>query len=328
MKLYIVENFFGAESSAAPTYRALADDDMVGVHSVIDDSAGADAVVFPDCHLAESTRLWPLLAGSELFERHRDKFYVVDERDRPWCELPGLYTSMPQRRFRPAFQAPCAYHVTGDPRRRLPALADDKPDLLFSFVGSPTHRCREQLFSLDHPRAHVERVDGFMFWDPSSANFAERGKHFAEVMLRSKFVLCPRGHGTSSIRFYETLAAGRVPVVIADDWLPPFDIDTSAFALRWPEGTTEGLIEMLEAEEPRASELGTAARETYETYFAPNVRFHHIAEAIARLHERRPWDSFRSFGYPDTDLLRRQVRVALRSAKQLIPRGRRNRGAT
>ena len=32
-------------------------------------------------------------------------------------------------------------------------------------------------------------------------------------MFRSKFFLCPRGTGTSSIRLYETLSAGRVPVI-------------------------------------------------------------------------------------------------------------------
>lgn len=46
---------------------------------------------------------------------------------------------------------------------------------------------------------------------------------YIKMIQRSRFVLCPRGGGPSSRRVYETMAAGRVPVVISSHWIPPFN---------------------------------------------------------------------------------------------------------
>ena len=35
------------------------------------------------------------------------------------------------------------------------------------------------------------------------------------MLRQSKFVICPRGVGTSSIRLFECLRAGRVPIIVA-----------------------------------------------------------------------------------------------------------------
>lgn len=51
----------------------------------------------------------------------------------------------------------------------------------------------------------------------------------------SRFVLCPRGVGLNSIRFYETIAAGRIPVLISDNVKLPKFIDWSRFIVRVPE---------------------------------------------------------------------------------------------
>lgn len=45
---------------------------------------------------------------------------------------------------------------------------------------------------------------------------------YIKLIHDSRFVLCPRGGGPSSRRLYETMAAGRVPVVISPRWIPPF----------------------------------------------------------------------------------------------------------
>lgn len=145
-----------------------------------------------------------------------------NERDDPWCRYPGIYASMPARSFRRAWQVAGSYRRFNDPAHLVePSRVRSDPDLLYSFVGSPTHACRKALLDLTGPRSHVEVVEGFLFWDPSSRDFELRRRRFAEILLRSTFVLCPRGNGTASIRLFETLAAGRVPVILADSWVPP-----------------------------------------------------------------------------------------------------------
>lgn len=313
MRIYLAGLGFPREHSPIPEFERLARLDEVGRHELTDVAATADAVVFTECHLLGADWANRSIRATDEFRRHRDKVYVIDERDRPWCALPGLYASMPRSRLRAGAQLACGYHVIGDPRDRLrPTFdADAEPDLLFSFMGSATHPCREPLFALRHERAVVERVSGFVFADPGQAGFADRRAQFAETLWRSKFGLCPRGHGTSSIRFFETMAAGRVPVIIADEWVPPFGLDVDAFAIRWPEGDVDGLPAELERREGDWTELGRNARRAYETHFGESVLFDRTMDAIAALASTDPWRDFPRFGYPDRALLQRATKQAL-----------------
>ena len=47
-----------------------------------------------------------------------------------------------------------------------------------------------------------------------SANTLERRSEFFNSIRDSRYVICPRGDGNQSLRFYETLSAGRVPILI------------------------------------------------------------------------------------------------------------------
>lgn len=46
---------------------------------------------------------------------------------------------------------------------------------------------------------------------------------FQEVLKSSVFALCPSGSGPNSIRLWEAIGAGCIPVVLAENWLPPGD---------------------------------------------------------------------------------------------------------
>ena len=241
-------------------------------HVGVDDPADADLVLFPDCHLLP--RDWRLdeIATSETARRFPYKVTVYNERDTPWCRFPGIYVSMPASHFARQWQVAGAYYRVNDPAARLDVDAGRiEPDLLASFVGGRTHRARETILGLSDPRIRVEAPEGFVFYDPSSVRFDERRKSFAETLFRSKFVLCPRGMGTSSIRLYETLAAGRVPVVISDQWVPPTGPKWDEFCLRWPEDRIDELPSALRDFEGEAAAMGQRARGAYEEWFAPDV---------------------------------------------------------
>jgi hypothetical protein len=44
---------------------------------------------------------------------------------------------------------------------------------------------------------------------------------YFELMNDTKFILCPRGAGVNSIRFFESISLGRIPVVIGNDFKMP-----------------------------------------------------------------------------------------------------------
>lgn len=50
----------------------------------------------------------------------------------------------------------------------------------------------------------------------------EKTRYYTNI-IDSKFVLCPRGTGSTSARFFETIWFGRIPVLIADDTKLPLE---------------------------------------------------------------------------------------------------------
>lgn len=59
---------------------------------------------------------------------------------------------------------------------------------------------------------------------------------YLDNMSASDFVLTPKGDGNFSVRFYEALSLGRIPILIDTDMVLPFEdiLDYAAFTLRVP----------------------------------------------------------------------------------------------
>ena len=315
MKVFLASAGIPEDGSCIPAFRELAQSS--DRHVLASDPESADVVLFTECHLLGWDWRLQRIRDTAVARRFPGKTYVYDERDRPWCTLPGSYVSMPAFAFREDWQVPASYYQVSEPweRVQIPDARRTAPDLLFSFIGSRTHPCREAIFELSSSRSVIECVDdGFAFFDPSSTNFAARTTRFAEIVYRSKFVLCPRGRGTSSIRLYETMAAGRVPVIIADNWVPPTGPDWNSFSIRWPERRIDELPELLHLLEPRAGAMGALAHEEFETWFAPRVSFDTLMDGIERLHQHRlrrefPSHGIRNLGYANAALFGVGTRV-------------------
>src|SRR5665213_2498313 len=82
--------------------RQLADQRSPQHHCQVDDPSAADLVLFTDCHtLGESD--WTLrgIRSTHVARQFPHKVGVYNERDRPWCSLPGVYVSMPASGFVP-----------------------------------------------------------------------------------------------------------------------------------------------------------------------------------------------------------------------------------
>ncbi len=261
----------------AAMFTQLARQDRIGMHEVVDDPDEADLLLFTEAHLLGTDWKLSAIRDSPLFKRYRHKSLVYDERDRPWCSVPGVYVSMPSASFNMRLQRSWSYFNIPERDRGADRT------ILGSFVASRSARCRAPLFEIHHPRMLIEEAVGFIFYDSSSKDYARRKGLFEESIVSSKFVLCPRGHGTSSIRMYEAMAAGSVPVVISDHWVPPTGVDLDGAILRWPEGRITGLVEFLESQEPDWRSMSSRTAEVFDRYFAPPVSFHNIVEQCAHI---------------------------------------------
>ena len=282
MQVYLATCVTAREQSPVMgAWRENAANDEFRIHGLTDDPAKADLILFIDLHLCPDWRL-DILLRHPLVHEHRDKVLVYNDRDQPWCALPGLYPSMPATYFDARLQRACAYYST--PVQAEEANAEAEPDLLFSFVGGRSHPVRDRILDLKHARSVVEDTSGFVFYDCSDPESYHRRKaSFLQTLGRSKFVLCPRGAGTSSFRLFETIAAGRVPVIVSDEWVPPSGIEWETCSVRIPEAEVGSIPARLEAIEADYPKLSCAVKNIHHAWFSKKAIFHRMMDWCAEL---------------------------------------------
>jgi hypothetical protein len=201
--------------------------------------------------------------------------FIFSESDWPLAVLPGAYPSMSK---------PCpwghgwSFLPSFDLARNEPTLAmDAEPEFLFSFLGRvATHPVRTEVVSLDSGSTPcLDVADG-----PARFPSFEYSRTYAELLGRSRFVLCPRGFGASSIRTFEAMSLGRVPVIISDAWQPPPGIPWQELSVVIRERDVAGIPGMLEKLESRASAMGRLARTIFDQHFAPGIFLDRLLDSL------------------------------------------------
>jgi hypothetical protein len=192
--------------------------------------------------------------------------FLFSESDWPFPVLPGAFPSL-------AKQIPWAQSWSYLPSWNVQAdvplsEGDGEPDFLFSFLGrTSTHPIRKLLRLLDgigSPCLDVEEA-------PRRLSSYHYSKSYFQLIRRSKFVLCPRGFGISSIRIFEAMSCGRVPVIISDQWIPPPEISWKDFCVFVPQKDVFLIPELLRDLTDRAPEMGQLAQQVFIQHYAPNV---------------------------------------------------------
>jgi len=251
-------------------------------HRLTANANEADAILFVENSRYHEDAFFSRLKHNPLVQKHRKRCFMYNEHDRPWCLLPGLYCSMPRRWFDNTRQRATRYIRLLNPVDTSPS---DQPDILFSFLGNSQIPLRRQLLRLKNPRAIIEDSSSFnAFFAKEHTNNHAR---YADVLRRSKFVLCPRGSGTSSIRLFETLRAGRVPIIISDQWVAPDGPNWSNCSLRVRERDITEIAQIAADLEPRWAEMSSAARHVWDDWFSDEVLFDRVGDALAAITKER-----------------------------------------
>lgn len=122
-------------------------------------------------------------------------------------------------------------------------------DIWASFVGAEyTHFTRSQIFKLfanDQRFVLLNRGKTWHFY-LKDEQLEQNQQEYQDILARTRFALCPRGTGASTIRFWESLQAGSIPVLIADDMRLPSFFDWSKCIIRVKENQVHLIPEMLE----------------------------------------------------------------------------------
>jgi hypothetical protein len=262
--------------------------DRFKVHTLVDDPATADLILFAEI---DAGRLCEDVLHHPYIRRYRAKCFMFSTDWRVVPFLPGVYTGIEKRydlprRVRAGFYPGCLINplVKFEP-------ADTGSDLLYSFMGDvTTHPVRAELARLPHPPGAWIDTSGEsqkVMWQGTAERRQEFWTRYADLLRRGKFALCPRGLAPSSIRLFEAMCMGRVPVILSDEWLRPIGPNWESFAIFIPERAAAAVPQILREREQDAAAMGLAARREWEQHFAPDLVFHRVIELCLEIQRAR-----------------------------------------
>jgi hypothetical protein len=235
----------------------------------VENPLDADLIVFID-EVGRRDHFYREMRESSLTRTKPNNCFIFTTHDHVIPFFPGVYASVSSTSIDSSRQAAGFFLET----EFNPDLTPDRTistDILASYVGRNNHKpYREALTRIRHPDFFVRDTFsgvgdpllkfGFSCESPASL--------FRESVERSLFVLCPRGYGVSSIRLFETMMMGRVPVIISDLWMPPTGIDWTRISVRIKEANVESLPRILSDAKGAAVEMGAEARLVWQRNFA------------------------------------------------------------
>ena len=287
MKVFLT-TAYQDESPQLRRARELAELDRHKVHTLVDNPEEADLILFVERDRGlEEDSFFEQVRNHPLTEKYRTKTLMFNRRDNPLYVIPGLYTSLHDKHPNLAKMRATPFILDMNELIHELAESNTEPDILYSFMGARTADVRIKLFSMKHPRGIVIDTTGFsVFFLPDDPQMIlQRKQEYADLLARSKLVLCPRGMGFSSYRLYETMRMGRVPVILSDNWVPPLGVNWDSFAVFVSEQDLNNIRHIMEEFEQSWEERGKLAREAWETFFAPDVLFHYIIEQCKEILE-------------------------------------------
>lgn len=261
-------------------------------HSIVRHEKDADAFVFATHVPAfEPLSFYPTIRNHPLVKKYPTRCFMWSEKDFPIPLLPGLYESLHRDLFNPKLHRTFSY--PNNPNHFIESLSNQSEvevDIFASFVGSVSNTVRPKILNLKFNREDVLLKETPMYWNDllNKDKLHEEKIEYAKVLLRSKFVLCPRGKGVASYRLFETMQAARVPVIISDGWVEPEGCEWEKISIRVNERDIKKIPNILKTYESNSIEMGRLARKIWEERFSPEAKLNEIGNSIASIQETLP----------------------------------------
>jgi hypothetical protein len=213
--------------------------------------------------------------------KYRHKCVVVSTDDNPTMTHKGFYTSKRASATRSPWLKGGFYPLVAYALPEAPFPLDADFRHLFSFRGSfATHPVRRRIGMLADA-ASPEEALRFLVVDTSQRTAGDSqifNRDYVASLRDSKFILCPRGMCPSSVRLFETMKSGRVPVVISDEWTPPPEVPWKRFVISIAEKDVASIPRILGQEESGFLERARTAQQAWTDYFCAQA----LPETVSR----------------------------------------------
>lgn len=257
-------------------------------HAIVRDPEDADIILISN--LGTDDWYSPVV-NHPLLLRYPHKCFGIHDGDNPLPILRGLYTSAPASkwyfgRVRGGTYALFPERFKNRYLASVAAVADHPAkEYLFSFLGRNNHPVRDALFKLRFKRDDVVvKQVSFDIFEPSAQECRDMHERlFCNILLASQFALCPRGVGCSSIRLFEALQLGVIPVVIADEWRVPEGPNWSDFSIRIPERHVGEVEKIVVERQHEAGAMGSLARKAFVDFFCDEKYFSYVIGSLVRI---------------------------------------------
>ena len=312
---------------AATVLKQSAGADRIGTHTLTDDPDSADIILFAEMNEEATGAFMENIAHHPLYRKYPEKSFLYWPGDFPLALLPGIYCSISRAHQDKARSRSGPYlTIMPNPFVDYRPLEENAPHL-FSFRGAiSNHPVRASLLHVLGEQSRgifgdVSKESNRITMSGTAQEREQFWRVYADMMADSKFVLCPRGVGANSIRLFESMKMGRVPVIISDDWVAPLGPDWDSFCLRIAEKDIPNILSHLTRMEPMAETMGKRAREQWETFFGPDVVFHYFVEQCVQMQQERKLPQVISRWLSESEKLRPvHLRRRLRMLKDKLVR--------
>ena len=238
-------------------------------YEVVKTPEEADFIIFVESQALKTWKDIPAFKNNSLLQQYPNKVFTFNMETTPAGFLQGIYFNLPKRRFNTSRHI--AWKATFMPYPNIVATeySDQEPHYLFSFRGGMSNPIRKKLLSLEIDPSIPYKLMNVQKW---YTHTSQEQVDYVRDIRNSAFVLCPAGLAPASHRIFEVMALGRVPVIIADQWVCPTGIGMEDCIVRIAEADIEKMPTILLSHRDRATAMGRAARTIWEQYFALEVQ--------------------------------------------------------
>lgn len=241
---------------------------------IVDDPDKADKICLVESNQFKTDAYLKEILKDPLIRSRANDCFCINYEDDALGILPGLYAGLPKCRFDPQRHLASCYlkPPTPDDRTRaswLDGHRDRQPKYLISFRGAMSHPVRRRLLAMADSVSQLGPIQHVDRWFDHTQD--EKLAYWNEV-IDTKFVLCPRGISPASIRLFEVMEMGRVPVIVSDQWVSPPGIDWEACSIQIAEKDVERISETVSSHAGRWAAMANAAQSIWQQNFSPNAR--------------------------------------------------------
>jgi hypothetical protein len=234
----------------------------------------ADALIIQEKWSYKDFRYLKRIEDDPFISKYISKVFTLNSDDCATGIFRGLYICITKSKLDNKLHAsvPFLDYFNQTPFEKEFLLPE--PKYLASWRGNPmSNKVRPKMIKLFGSNSEfcIESTDTWL----NHSN--DEKENYINLILNSKFSLCPGGWAPSSIRIFESMALGRCPVIIADEFSPPKGPAWHEFALFFPEKDIKNLPRFLHEHESSFKELGLKAKEAWHTFFDKE----HIADYYA-----------------------------------------------